>query len=338
MAALAGAPRPAVDLGAGPGLIGMASAIVAPASWTACDPAALPPGAPRFDAPPRAAFTRGARLLRLDFARGALVAKRMADPAGAERLLALLQPLAHACEHVPAPSLARGEDGRTWWLCAPFLEGAPWIESRGSHAVVGTALASLHAAMRLLPRDGIVAAAAARHARVHAWIDENAEAPEVRTLAGCAGMDVGALRGVLGEYLAAPAQPVHHDLHPSNVWWSGEQLFFLDYDELPSAHLPVAADLARYIERHLVAPGEEASSALGDFWLAYAARSGAGMPGSRTLFAALAWNWLDSWSTLQGFAPRPMDYDVERAKFLELLQLHRRQWKHVAARVEALAA
>ena len=317
----------------------MTSAIVAPASWTPCDPARLPGAAPRFEAAPVAAYTRGARLLRLDLPGRSIVAKRMPGEAVARTLFALVQALAARCAHVPPPSLASSGDGRAWWLCAPYLEGVPWLQQGGPQSIAGEALASLHAAMRCLPGEDIRAEAARRSARVLGWLDRNAGAVEVRSLAACAGLEPEGLRRALDAYLAAPAQPVHHDLHPGNVWWAEDRLWFLDFEELASGYLPVAADLARYLERHLlVAPAADPDRALAEFWGAYAQRAAAPMPGAAELFAALAWNWLDSWSTLHAFSPRPADFASERAKFLDLLQHHSHGWKRFAARLAALPA
>jgi hypothetical protein len=315
----------------------MPGTIVAPASWTACAPSALGAAAPRFRVPPRAAYTRGPRLLKLEFPDHTLVAKRMPDEAAARTLVALTGDLARGCEHVPAPTLAPSADARDWWICTPFLEGIAWLHQGGPQLLAAAALASLHATMRALPAAPIRAAAAARHARTFDWLERHSGAQELRALAACAGMDVRGLRRACEAWLASPSQPVHHDLHPSNLWWAQGRLWFLDFEELPSAYLPVSADLARYLERHLLQPAA-AERALDEFWLGYRERSGTRMPASAELFAALAWNWLDSWAVLQGFTRRPPDFESERAKFLELLQLHASAWPRLAARLDALNA
>ena len=319
-----------MDLGARARLKTMTTT-VAEVTWSAREPAALPPAAPRVARGARHVGAYGSHLLLLRWPDRGLVAKRMPTRAAAEAAFALAAQLAAHCAHVPAPTLLEAGDGITWWVATEYLEGGRWLDANASVEAAALALARLHAAMRMLPAQPIRDAGAARAARVLAWLQAHEGDEEVRSLGVVAGLDAAALRAALERHLAGAAQPVHHDLHEGNTWWSRGQVWFLDLEETGSSHLPVAADLMRFIERQLLLPrGPAEGAAAGrEFWRRYHAHAGMPAAGADEAYAALAWNWLDSWAALHSAAPSPASFAAERRKFLALLRFHVAHWRQV---------
>jgi Ser/Thr protein kinase RdoA (MazF antagonist) len=265
-----------------------------------------------------------------------LVAKRMPDAAAARRLHGITQSIAERCRHVAPAQLLEGNDGGAMWLCTPYLEGCTWYETGGSQEQFAAALANLHAAMKRLPPEPIVDAMREREARVLGWLAREQQSGEVRRLAAANGISAAKMRELLEGYLGQAAQPIHHDLHLGNIWWSGGNIWFLDLEEVASSYLPVLGDVMRYAERHLLVPGRPERD-FEELWRGYARESGGTAASSSEAFAAAAWNWLDSWAALQGLDPATTDYASEKDKFLAILAWHGRHWKDVARRIDHMA-
>lgn len=293
-----------------------------PTVWTECAGATIPDSLPSLGVPPQRVHAHGNHLFRLDFGSHAMVAKRLDDvPAG--RLLSdLMRHAGQSCPHVPEVQLFECRDRSYAWLCSPYLDGTSWLSSGRPHVNMAAALVSLHEALRPLVRPEIVSASLARRARVLDWLVRHSNDDEIQRLAGTAGVSVAGLAGRIEAFLGECAQPIHHDLHAGNIWWSAGKIWFLDFEEATSAYLPVIADVMRFVERHIFLPAGNSSewtAELPVFFDAYFAAPGVPRPTVQASVSALAWNWLDSWATLDANRGCGPSYDSERMKFLRIL-------------------
>lgn len=57
-------------------------------------------------------------------------------------------------------------------------------------------------------------------------------------------------------------QPLHGDLNAGNVLWTGDDLFFIDFEDVVHSVLPPAFELALVLERHVLVQHEDAKSAI----------------------------------------------------------------------------